>query len=769
MAASKKGSPIFSKTPNIPKAQLQLYLKRFWMGFAAFMGFLVVYFFFISMGWLGYMPSFLELENPQPLLATEVFSSDSVVIGRYYIENRSRVSYEQLPKHLVDALIATEDVRFYQHSGIDGRGLLRALLKPFLRGRGAGGASTITQQLAKNLFPRGEHWLPFHTVHQKFKEWVIATKLESRYTKQELIAFYFNTVQYNDQAYGIKTGSEYFFGKTPDKLTIEESAMMVGMLKGPSFYNPRRNPDRALKRRNTVIEQMVKYKYLTEQQGDSIKKLPLKLKRSLYNSRQGMAPYFNDLLRNEMLDWCSKNKKPDGTAYDLYRDGLKIYTTINSHMQLYAEESMREHLKKMQDVFYNEWKGTDIWKSRNDVLESAKKNSELYDALKEEGLSKKQIDSVFNEKILMNIFTWDGGKQMSMSRMDSIKYYKQILQSGFMSMEPQSGDIKAWVGGVDFNYFQYDHVRVGKRQVGSTFKPILYGFALENGLVEPCTQVSNSRICIPDGKGGEWCPDNSESNYDDRMVTVKFALANSINRVAAYLMEKSGPENVIKMAHNMGINTKDMRAYPSLALGVCDASVYEMVGAYACFDNKGNYVKPHYLLRIEDNKGRVLQRYAKEEKDAINEKTAYMMTHMMEGVINGETDPVTGKKSGTGMSLRGTYGLTGPIAGKTGTTQNNSDAWFIGFTPQLVSGAWVGCEDPDVHFRTTGNGQGAKLGLPIWGKFMQKVYADRSLKYKPNTGFSQSDSTWHVNFDCSAIPAGDSTVKSPENVTEMPK
>jgi len=637
--------------------------------------------------------------------------------------------------------VSTEDARFYDHSGIDLRALFRVLVRTILGGDSdSGGGSTLTQQLAKNMFPR-EDLNRIQVVFRKIKEWIIASKLERNYTKDEILAMYLNTVDFGNQAFGIKSAAKIYFETTPDSLSIEESALLVGILKGPSFYNPRRNAERALIRRNVVLNQMLRYNKLSENAYDSLKVIPIDLTRFQAESHNsGTATYFREFLREQMTQWCKKNKKPDGTNYNLYKDGLKIYTTINSSMQTYAEEAVKEHLKALQKEFFNHWKGfknapffgIDQPKIKL-ILRQAMLRSDRYKKMKDAGASETEIDKVFKTKVKMKVFTWNGDSTVTMSPMDSIRYHKYFLQTGLMSVEPQSGYVRAWVGGINQRYFQYDHVYNGKRQVGSTFKPFVYAVAMQEGW-SPCTQVPNIPICIQT-PSGPWCPDNSSKEYEGAMVPLRSALAHSINRVSAYLIKQFGVQPVINLVRRMGI-TSPIDAVPSICLGTADLSVYEMVGAMSAFVNKGVYIEPTWITRIEDKNGNLLEDFVAKKDEAMNEQTAYLVIELMKGVVEG----------GTATRLRGRYGLTNPIAGKTGTTQNNSDGWFMGLTPDLVTGVWVGCEDRSAHFRSTALGQGANMALPIWGIFMKKVYSNPRLKV--SKGDFERPSNLDVKTNC---------------------
>ncbi len=697
-----------------------------------------------SFGLFGELPTFEELENPNSNLASEVYSADQKTLGKYYIQNRVNIHYKDLSPNLINALKATEDVRFEEHSGVDIRGLMRVFVKTIVLHQDAGGGSTLTQQLAKNLFPR-EEMNKFKIVARKIKEWIIAVKLERNYTKPEILAMYLNTVEFGNNAFGIKSACTTYFKKDPKDVTIQEAAMLVGLLQAPSKYNPVRNPKTALIRRNTVINQLEKYKFITEAQSDSISKLPIKLKFQQEGHTEGLATYFREVLRQDLLKWCKEHKKADGTSYNLYRDGLHIYTTIDSRMQDDAEWAVREQLKELQNTFYDHWKGKVAWLDHPEIITDAMKKSDRYQAMKDSGATETQIKKVFDKKIPMTVFTWKGERDTVLSPLDSIKYYKMFLRTGFMSMEPQTGFIRAWVGGNDYKYFQYDQVKDGKRQVGSTFKPFLYTLAMQEGY-SPCYEVPNVPVTIIDGNGKAWTPSNSDGKYGG-MLSLKEALANSVNCVSAYLMKQFGPEAVVQVARKMGI-TSPIDAVPSLALGTADVSVYEMVGAYGTFANKGVWTEPTYILRIEDKNGVVLQDFVPRKVEAISEETAYLMLNLMQGVV----------QFGTGSRLRGSkFALSNPIAGKTGTTQNNSDGWFMGITPELVSGCWVGCEDRSIHFRTTTLGQGANTALPIWGYYMKKVLADPDLNYSHGE-FERPSKPLNVELDCSKYksPGGSS-------------
>lgn len=687
-----------------------------------------------SAGLFGSLPTFEQLENPQSSLASEVYSADLKTLGKYYVQNRVNVGYHDLAPQLVNALKATEDVRFEAHSGVDIKGLLRVFVKTIILQQDAGGGSTLTQQLAKNLFPR-ESMGKLRLIFRKLKEWIIAVRLERNYTKQEILAMYLNTVEFGNNAFGIKSASTTYFNKQPSELNVEEAALLVGMLQAPTRYNPVRRTEAATVRRNTVIAQMARYGFITAQQKDSLQKLPLKLNFRQESHTEGLAQYFRETLRLELLKWCNEHKKADGTPYNLYRDGLRIYTTIDSRMQRYAEEAVRQHLTDLQKTFYDHWKGRIAWEDHPEIIEEAMKRSERYLALREAGKSEAEIRKVFNRKEKMKVFTWKGERDTVLSPLDSIRYYKMFYQTGFMSMEPQTGYIRAWVGGNDYKYFQYDHVKEGKRQVGSTFKPFLYTLAMQEGY-SPCYEVPNVPVTIIDETGVPWTPSNSDGKYGG-MLSLKEALAESVNSISAYLIKQFGPEAVVQLARKMGISSP-LDPYPSIALGTPDVSVYEMVAAYSTFANKGVYTEPQYLLRIEDKNGVVLQDFVPRKVEAISEETAYLMLNLMQGVT----------LYGTGARLRGSkYGFTNPIAGKTGTTQNQSDGWFVGITPELVSGAWAGCEDRSVHFRTTQLGQGANTALPVWGLYMKKVYADTTLNYSSGD-FEPPSRPLKVELDC---------------------
>lgn len=721
-----------AKTPS--PASAKKVVKYIWMIVIAPVALIFLIVALTAFGLFGDLPTFEELENPNSSLASEVYSADTKTLGKYYIQNRVNAHYRELAPSLVNALKATEDVRFEEHSGVDMKGLMRVFVKTIILQQDAGGGSTITQQLAKNLFPR-ENMNKLALIFRKLKEWIIAVKLERNYTKQEILAMYLNTVEFGNNAYGIKSACTTYFGKNTNEVNVEEAALLIGLLQAPSRYNPVRNVESATFRRNTVIGQLSKYKFITEAAKDSLIKLPIQLNFHQEGHTEGLAQYFREVLRQELLKWCKEHKKADGTPYNLYRDGLRIYTTIDTRMQRYAEEAVKEHMSELQKTFVDHWKGRVAWSEQPQIIEDAMKDSERYQLLKEAGASDKEIKKAFDQKVAMKVFTWKGERDTTLSPLDSIKYYKLFYQTGFMSMEPQTGYIRAWVGGNNYKYFQYDHVKEGKRQVGSTFKPFLYTLAMQEGY-SPCYELPNTPVTIIDKAGVPWTPSNSDGKYGG-MLSLKEALAESVNCISAYLMKQFGPEAVIQVARKMGI-TSPLDPVPSLALGTADVSVFEMVGAYSTFANKGVYTEPQYILRIEDKNGAVLQDFVPRKVEAISEETAYLVLNLMKGVT----------LFGTGARLRGSkYGFTNPIAGKTGTTQNNSDGWFMGITPDLVSGTWSGCEDRSVHFRTTQLGQGANVALPIWGLYMKKVFADPTLNYSKGD-FELPEKPIGVELDC---------------------
>ncbi len=702
----------------------------------------------ISFEVIGDLPHVEELQNPRSNLATVVYSADMKILGKFYAENRVNVNFNELSPNLVNALIATEDARFYEHSGVDLKALFRSVSGVLTGNSSAGGGSTITQQLAKMQFPR-KKLNKLRMVVRKMQEWIIAIRLEKLYTKQEILSMYLNKFDFLNLAVGIKSAAQIYFGTTPDKLKMEEAAMLVGMAKNPSLFNPvsAKRSDTTLHRRNVVLGQMMKYSYISKPQFDSLKKLPLSLHFVAESHNEGLATYFREFLRDNFLkDWCAHNLKPDGKPYDIYRDGLKIYTTLDSRMQQYAEEAVNEHMHALQEMFEKDLKNKRnrpfAWNVSKEeiesILNSALKRSDRYRNLKESGLSVEQIKKIFHTPINMRIYSNKGEIDTLLSPWDSIRYYKGFLHTGFMAMEPQSGFIKAWVGGINHKHFQYDHVQVGhSRQVGSTFKPFVYALAIQEG-ASPCEQIPNVRTCIDIPGQSPWCPDNSDGSKGTGVnITLKKALALSINYVSAALMKRYGPQAVVDLVKRMGIKSK-IDPVPSICLGTADISVFEMVGANSTFANKGTWVEPVFVTRIEDKNGKVLAEFIPQTDEVFNEEKAYVMTQLMQGVV----------QFGTGARLRGRYKLTNPIAGKTGTTQNNSDGWFIGLTPDLVAGCWVGGEDRSVHFNSTNEGQGASMALPIWGKFFQKVYADKSLKISKGD-FERPAKMTEIELDCS--------------------
>lgn len=738
-------------------------VKILWI-FIALISLVCVFIFFsIAKGWIGYMPPVEDLENPNYKFATEVFSEDGKVLGTYSYskENRVFVGYNDLSPNIINALIATEDVRFAEHSGIDAYALTRAVVKRgILMQKNAGGGSTITQQLSKQLYsPSADNVM--ERLFQKPIEWVIAVKLERYYTKEEILTMYLNKFDFLNNAVGIKTAAFTYFGCEPKDLKIEEAATLVGMCKNPSLYNPVRYNERSRGRRNVVLDQMRKAGYITEAERDSLQALPLKQKYNRVDHKEGLATYFREYLRgvltakkpdkanyrgwqmqkyyedsldwenNPLFGWCEKNTKKDGTKYNLYTDGLKIYTTLDSRMQQYAEDAVTEHLKELQGYFFKEKKGAKkapytfrlTQEQVDEILGRAMRLSDRYRIMKKAGATEAEIKKAFDTPEEMSVFSWEGEKDTIMTPMDSIRYYKFFLRAGFMSMDPRSGHVKAYVGGPNYHYFQYDMAMVGRRQVGSTIKPFLYTLAMENGF-SPCDEVRHVEYTLIDENGKPWTPRNANKKLIGDMVTVKWGLANSDNWITAYLMSKLNPYNLKRLIHTFGVRNRDIVPSVSLCLGPCEISVGEMVSAYTAFPNKGIRVAPLFVTRIEDNDGNVLATFAPEMQEVISVSSAYKMLVMLRAVVN----------EGTGGRVR-RLGVKADMGGKTGTTNYNADGWFMGFTPSLVSGCWVGGEDRDIHFDTMLHGQGASMALPIWTKYMVKVLGDKSLGYDENETF----------------------------------
>jgi penicillin-binding protein 1A len=731
-------------TVKSSNSAIKKFITIFWSVIFAGILFTVLLFWLISSGMLGYIPTFEELENPNSNLASEIYTEDGVLIGKYYIENRSNISFSELNANLVHALLSTEDIRFYKHSGIDFKAVLRAFSGTIF-GKNKGGGSTITQQFAKLLY----HERPdskAKRVLQKLNEWVIAVKLEQRFSKEEIIALYLNKFDFVNNAVGIKSASKIYFNTSPDSLKLEESALLVGMLKNPALYNPVRRPDTVMARRNVVLRQMQRYGYISTEMYDSIRQIPVDMSKfGRQDHISGSATYFREFLRNKLKKWCSDHFKADGTSYDLYKDGLKIFTTLDAKLQKYAEDAVIEHLSlDLQPAFFDHWKrypNAPFYFQNNateeimTIMTNAMHRSERYRKMKEANVSNDSIQLIFNTPIRMRVFTWKGEIDTVMSPMDSIHYYKFFLQAGLMSVEPSTGYVKAYVGGINYKHFQYDHVTQGTRQVGSTFKPFLYTLAMQNGL-SPCSKFPNIQPVIYLDDGRTWEPDNTSRDDKGTEITLKYALATSNNWISGHLVNRFSPQSVVKIARNMGV-TSYLDPVPSLVLGSSDLSLYEMVGALNTFTNKGVYIEPVFITRIEDKSGNVLETFIPKQHEAMSEETAYLMIELMKGVV----------EYGTGVRLRYKYKFENPIAGKTGTTNNHSDGWFMGLTPDLTTGVWVGCEDRAAHFRSLNLGQGANMALPIWALYMKKVYADSTLEIS-SEDFDKPLKPISVEIDC---------------------
>ena len=739
------------------------FVRFIWVGFGAAVLGVVGIFGAASAGLLGTMPDFRQLENPKTNLATQIISADNTVLGKFYFnDNRTPISYDEIPKSMIDALIATEDERFYSHSGIDFRGTARALVYLGLKG----GGSTITQQLARQLFTGVRSSNKLEAVAQKIKEWVIAIRLERRYTKNEIVTMYLNIYDFNYNADGIRSASSIYFSKMPEEMSLSESAMLVGMLKNSSLYNPLRRPELVRERRNIVYQQMLRNQLIDQKQKDSLAALPIEVDFNPQSHREGIATYFRAYLQKFMRTWIANNPKEDGSSYNLYLDGLSIYTTIDSRLQIYAEQAVAAHMSTLQKEFFRqnseafnptapflEIKGDEIER----IMEQAKRRSERWGKMKARGLDEESILASFEEPTEMEVFGWGGDIDTVMTPTDSIRYYKHFLRAGMMSMEPQSGHVKAWVGGINYRHFQFDHVMQGKRQIGSTFKPFVYATAIDQLKLSPCDSLPDGYYCVEPAKFGAhdaWCPKNSGDRYIGKR-TLKNALANSVNTISARLIDKVGPRPVANLARNLGV-TSYIPSVPAIALGSADLSVYEMVGAYSSFANKGIYVKPILVTRIEDKNGTVIYQATPKTKDVLSEESAYVTLKLLEGVT----------ESGSGIRLRHVgadktnpifrdivtgypYAFENPIAGKTGTTQNQSDGWFIGMVPNLATGVWVGGEDRATHFETITYGQGATMALPIWASYMKACYADSTLLVSQEP--FEAPSVISIPLDCDSL------------------
>ncbi|NMM47154.1 penicillin-binding protein 1A [Marinigracilibium pacificum] len=748
----------------------QKMVKILWIIFAA--GIISLLILFIAVfqdwgGWFGGMPELATLENAyeENSLASELYSEDGELLGKYFLQNRSPVTYDELSPNLVNALKAIEDIRFEDHAGIDLKGTLSI---PFytLMGRNRG-ASTITQQLAKNLFKTNDYEgsltknnATLRRGIAKIKEWIISVKLERTFTKEEILALYLNTIEYANNTYGIRTAARFYFDQETDSLTIPEAALFAGILNAPSRYNPTRHPEEALERRNVVMSQMEKYGFITEEEYDSLKLTDLNLDVVEQSHNAGLAQYFREDARQYLRQWAKDN------GYDLYRDGLKIYTTINAKMQRYAEEAVNEHMAQLQKKFIETLRGREPWVDSDfrvipDFLETRAKNTAQYRAfVNQYGAGDDSVDIMMNTKVPLTIFTWEGEKDTLMSPMDSLSYYKHMLQAGFVAIDPKNGAVKAWVGGNDYKYFQYDHVAQSKRQPGSTFKPFVYTAAIEQGF-SPCFEVMDSPYTfhIPGGDPPTWTPANAEGKYTNEDMTLRQAMARSVNSITANIMDRVTPERVVNLAHQMGIQS-DIQAVPALCLGVSEVTLLELIGAYGTFANLGFWNKPQYITRIEDKNGNLIHDFSTKSVQALSEETAYVMLHMLKGGVE--------EQGGTALGLSREVRVDNEIGGKTGTTNNASDGWFVGVTADIVGGAWVGGDEPVIHFRSWYYGQGGKTALPIFDKFMKKVYADESLDVNKRP-FPRPTKPITINLDCgSSVNDDEADSTAVEDDVEIP-
>jgi len=694
---------------------------------------LLVLFGLVYVGTFGQLPDSNTLIKIKEPAASEVYSKDNKLLGRYYIENRSNVTFKEISPNMINALIATEDNRFYEHRGIDEWALVRVVVKTiFMVDRSSGGGSTLSQQIVKNIFGR-KNYGPLTLPVSKIRESIIAYRLERLYSKEEILTLYLNTVPFGENTFGIELAAERFFSVRPDKLTVPQAATLVGMLKANNYYNPRINPERSLQRRNIVISQMSKYKYITPEQAKTFIKAPLSIKYNYLVYNTGPGAYFRELIRPQLEDWCSENTKADGTPYNLYTDGLHIVTTLDFRMQRYAEMAMQEKMKELQSTFEKHWDGKDPWGKNNAVVTRAMKRSERYRKMKEAGKSAAEITEAFKVPLNMKIFSWEGEKQVNISPLDSVKYTLKLLHCGFVAIDPKSGDIKAWIGGNDFKYFQYDHV-LAARQVGSTFKPIIYASALEQG-ISPDKYYANEKTVYSEYQ--DWAPGNSNEEYGG-YYSLEGALCKSVNTISVAVLMESGIPEAIALARKMGIKA-DLPEVPSLALGSADIPLLQLAQAYACLDNSGRTVTPNYLIRIEDANGKLLKKFIpdNDDKEAMSPETAKIITHYLQSVVN----------QGTGAEIRSLYKVEGAFAGKTGTTQNYADGWFMGYTPDLVTGCWVGGEEPSIHFRNIALGRGGYMALPIVGKFFNKLYRDPAFREYKNHYFPGLDETTLAMLD----------------------
>ena len=766
---------------KVKKNNFKIIISLLWIFFILLLTSFFGIFFAASIGYLGSMPDLQQLENPKTNLATQVITSDNKILGKYYFrDNRTPISFKEIPNNLVEALISTEDERFYSHSGIDWKSTLRAIVYMGKKG----GASTITQQLARQLFVGVRSRNIYEAVIQKIKEWVLSVELERRYTKNEIISMYLNVYDFGYNADGLISAAKIYFNKLPNDLLIEESAMLVGMLKNSSLYNPIKRPERVKKRRDVVFNQMYRNKFINEYELDSLMRISLNIKFTPESHREGLATYFRTYLQEFMRDWIKNNPKEDESFYNIYRDGLKIYTTIDSRLQKLGEDSVKKHMKNLQEEFFIQNDSIDSKTlpfidlrlgQIDTVLNNSARRSDRWSNLKSRGMKENEILDSFKREVQMTVFSHEGEIDTLMSPIDSIRYYKKFLRASMMSMDPTSGHVKVWVGGFDYKHFQYDQVYQGRRQIGSTFKPFLYATAIDQLRLSPCDLLPDALYCIEPLKHGNvdaWCPKNSGDRYG-KTRTLKNALANSVNTVSARLMDKVGPRPVINLARKMGIKSKIPRV-PSIALGTPDISLFEMVGAYSTFANKGIYIRPIVVTRIEDKNGKILFEIIPETIDVLSEESAYVTINLLKGVTEegsgrrlrhegAELNNLVYEKVVTGYP----YKFENPIAGKTGTTQNQSDGWFLGMVPNLVTGVWVGGEDRSIHFRDIAYGQGATMALPIWGLFMKAIYEDEELNISKEDFSAPEKIT--IPIDCDKVFTDNTakTIKSDDDFEEF--